>query len=89
MLRALGTPTYAATQQTPQPATTRPRQIADQSNGHTRNKETIAMTNLFQTIRQWQRGKTTARMLNRMDDRMLADIGLARGDIRRTVHIFH
>ena len=47
------------------------------------------MTNLFQTIRQWQRGKTTARMLNRMDDRMLADIGVARGDLRRTVHIFH
>ncbi len=47
------------------------------------------MTNLFQTIRQWQRGNAAARMLNRMDDNMLADIGLARGDIRTTVHIFH
>ena len=47
------------------------------------------MTNLFQTIRQWQRGNAAARMLNRMDDRMLADIGVARGDLRQTVHIFH
>ncbi len=47
------------------------------------------MTNLFQTIRQWQRGNAAAKMLNRMDDRMLADIGVARGDLRRTVHIFH
>ncbi len=47
------------------------------------------MTNIFQTIRQWQRGNAAARMLNRMDDNMLADIGLARGDIRKAVHIFH
>ncbi len=47
------------------------------------------MTNLFQTIRQWQRGNAAARMLNRMDDRMLDDIGVARGDLRRDVHIFH
>ena len=47
------------------------------------------MTNLFQTIRQWQRGNAAAKMLNRMDDRMLADIGIARGDIRQAVHIFH
>ncbi len=47
------------------------------------------MTNLFQTIRQWQRGNAAAKMLNRMDDRMLADIGVARGDLRQTVHIFH
>ncbi len=47
------------------------------------------MTNLFQTIRQWQRGNAAARMLNRRDDNMLADIGLARGDIRKAVHIFH
>ncbi len=47
------------------------------------------MQNLFQTIRQWQRGNAAARMLNRMDDNMLADIGLARGDIRKAVHIFH
>jgi len=47
------------------------------------------MTNLFQTIRQWQRGNAAARMLNRLDDNMLADIGVARGDIRETVHIIH
>ncbi len=47
------------------------------------------MQNLFQTIRQWQRSNAAARMLNRMDDNMLADIGLARGDIRKAVHIFH
>ncbi len=47
------------------------------------------MKNIFQTIRQWQRGNAAARILNRMDDRLLADIGLARGDIRQAVHIFH
>ena len=47
------------------------------------------MKNIFQTIRQWQRGNAAARILNRMDDRLLADIGLARGDIRQDVHIFH
>ena len=47
------------------------------------------MTNLFKTIRQWQRGNAAARMLNRLNDNMLADIGIARGDIRKAVHIFH
>ena len=47
------------------------------------------MQNIFQTIRQWQRGNAAAKMLHRMDDNMLADIGLARGDINKTVHIFH
>ena len=47
------------------------------------------MTNLFQTIRQWQRGNAAARMLNRLNDNMLADIGIARGDIRQAVHLFH
>ena len=47
------------------------------------------MTNIFQTILQWQRGNAAARMLNRLDDRMLADIGIARGDINKAVHIFH
>ncbi|MHA1601166.1 MAG: DUF1127 domain-containing protein [Alphaproteobacteria bacterium] len=28
-------------------------------------------------------------MLNRFDDHMLADIGIARGDIRSAVHMFH
>jgi uncharacterized protein YjiS (DUF1127 family) len=47
------------------------------------------MKNIFQTIRQWQRSNTTAKTLNRLDDRMLADIGIARGDISKAVHIFH
>ncbi len=47
------------------------------------------MKNILQTIRQWQRGKAAARMLNRFDDRVLGDIGISRGDIRRDVHIFH
>ncbi len=47
------------------------------------------MTNIFQAIRQWQRGNAAAKMLNRMNDSMLADIGIARGDIRKAVHIFH
>ena len=47
------------------------------------------MKNTLQTIRQWQRSNAAAKMLNRLDDRMLGDIGLARGDIRKAVHIFH
>ena len=47
------------------------------------------MKNILQTIRQWQRGNAAAKMLYRLDDCMLADIGLARGDIGKAVHIFH
>ena len=47
------------------------------------------MKNIFQTIRQWQRGRAATKMLYRLDDCMLADIGIARGDISKTVHIFH
>ncbi len=47
------------------------------------------MKNIFQTIRQWQRGTAAAKLLNRLDDRMLDDIGIARGDIRQSVHICH
>ena len=47
------------------------------------------MINIFQTIRQWQRGNAAAKTLNRLDYHMLADIGIARGDIRKAVHIFH
>jgi uncharacterized protein YjiS (DUF1127 family) len=47
------------------------------------------MKNLFQTIRQWHHGKAAARVLNRFDDRLLGDIGIARGDIPKAVHIFH
>ncbi len=47
------------------------------------------MKNIFQTIRQWQRGNAAAKTLHRLDDHMLADIGIARGDFRKAVHIFH
>ncbi len=47
------------------------------------------MKNIFQTIRQWQRGNAAARILNRMDDRLLDDIGVARSDVSKAVHIFH
>ncbi len=73
----------------PQPASTRPCHTAFLSTGRAQNKETMAMKNIFQTIRQWQRGNAAAKMLNRLDDHMLADIGIARGDISKAVHIFH
>ncbi len=47
------------------------------------------MKNIFQTIRQWQHGNAAAKMLHRFDDHLLTDIGIARGDIRKAVHIFH
>ena len=47
------------------------------------------MKNILQSIRQWRRGNAAAKILNRMDDHMLADIGIARGDINKSVHIFH
>ncbi len=47
------------------------------------------MKNIFQAIRQWQRGNAAAKMLNRFDDHMLADIGITRGDIKKVTHIFH
>jgi len=42
----------------------------------------MAMNNIFQMIRQWQRRIVAARNLNLLDDRILADIGIARGDIK-------
>ena len=39
------------------------------------------MKNLFQAIRQWRRRTETVNALLKLDDRMLADIGLVRGDI--------
>ncbi len=47
------------------------------------------MKNIFQTIRQWQHGNAAAKMLHRFDDHLLTDIGIARSDIRKAVHIFH
>ena len=48
---------------------------------------TMAMNNIFQIIRQWQRRLAAAQNLSLLDDRMLADIGIARGDIRNAVQI--
>ncbi len=39
------------------------------------------MKNIFHAIRQWQRRNATINALNNLDDRMLADIGLVRGNI--------
>ncbi len=39
------------------------------------------MKNIFTTIRNWQRRNETINSLNKLDDRMLADIGLVRGNI--------
>ncbi len=47
------------------------------------------MKNIFRTIRQWRRANAAAMMLYRLDDGMLADMGLARANLRRDVHIFH
>ena len=47
------------------------------------------MKNIFQSFLQWQRGNAAAKILNRFDDRLLADLGIARGDIKQAVHIFH
>ena len=47
----------------------------------------MAMNNIFQIIRQWQRRLAAAHNLSLLDDRMLADIGIARGDIRNAVQI--
>ena len=47
------------------------------------------MKNIFQSFLQWQRGNAAANELNRLNDRLLADIGIARGDIKQAVHIFH
>ncbi len=39
------------------------------------------MLNVIETIRRWHRRSNTAAQLHRLDDRMLADIGLDRGNI--------
>ena len=39
------------------------------------------MINLIDTIRRWQRRSSTAVKLSQLDDRLLADIGLVRGNI--------
>jgi uncharacterized protein YjiS (DUF1127 family) len=39
------------------------------------------MFNVIKTIRRWHRHNNTVAQLHRLDDRMLADIGLDRGNI--------
>ncbi len=40
------------------------------------------MINIFEMVRRWHRGNGTVTDLNKLDDRMLADIGIVRSDIR-------
>ncbi len=47
------------------------------------------MTNLIDTIRRWQRRSSTAAKLNQLDDRLLADIGLVRGNIAEVARRMH
>ncbi len=42
----------------------------------------MAMTKIIQMIRQWQRRLAAAQNLSLLDGRMLADIGISRGDIK-------
>ena len=53
------------------------------------NKESRAVKNIFRTIRQWQRNNAAAKMLNRLNDSMLADIGVVRSAVSKDIHIFH
>ena len=39
------------------------------------------MFNLIESIRRWQRRSATTIQLSQLDDRLLADIGLVRGNI--------
>ena len=43
------------------------------------------MKNIFTSIRQWQRRNETFNVLSRLDDRMLSDIGVVRGNINLIV----
>ena len=43
------------------------------------------MKNIFASIRNWQRRNETVNALYKLDDRMLADIGLVRGNINEVV----
>lgn len=41
------------------------------------------MKNIFKAIRRWQRRNETINALSNLDDRMLTDIGLSRGNINQ------
>ena len=40
------------------------------------------MINVIESIRRWHRRSSTVDSLSRLDDRMLADIGLVRGNLK-------
>ena len=40
------------------------------------------MINVFESIRRWHRRSNTVATLSQLDDRMLADIGLVRGNLK-------
>ncbi|MFP6744706.1 MAG: DUF1127 domain-containing protein [Alphaproteobacteria bacterium] len=42
------------------------------------------MINVIESIRRWRRRSSTVDALYRLDDRMLADIGLVRGNLKDT-----
>ena len=46
------------------------------------------MINIFDNFRRWRDQRTARGQLARMDDRMLEDIGIVRGDIDRVVRSF-
>ncbi len=46
------------------------------------------MANIFDTFRTWRDRRVARGHLARMDDRMLEDIGIVRGDIDRVVRSF-
>ena len=43
------------------------------------------MFNVFETLRQWRSKQVAVAALNQMDDRMLKDIGIRRGEISKYV----
>jgi uncharacterized protein YjiS (DUF1127 family) len=90
IVQTAGITTFAATQhETPErPYTTSFQRLF--SNNHHRNtgqqsgrRDTgdTAMFNVIESIRRWHRRSNTAAQLHQLDDRMLADIGIVRGNI--------
>lgn len=47
------------------------------------------MINLIDTLRRWQRRSSTAARLSQLDDRLLADIGLVRGNVDEVARLMH
>ncbi len=89
LVRTLEGPIYAASQHTPHPLRRGRANPLFESKGPTQTKETMAMKNLFLTIRKMQRRNSAVKLLNRMDDRMLDDIGITRRELSQPADIFH